>query len=100
MNFVNSLSTWDCRTKPRVNPGLGIRYFFLLVRKYGFKSSDGEEELRDAAQRGDVGEVKRLIESGVSVNSANTIEEVSSDCTCRYVNIQGKVNWSIVCKRI
>ena len=35
MNFVNSLSTWeilgstwDRCTKPRVNPGLGIRYFF------------------------------------------------------------------------
>ena len=36
VNFVNSLSTWeilgstwDRCTKPRVNPGLGIRYFFL-----------------------------------------------------------------------
>ena len=58
----------------------------VLVRKYGFKSSDGE--LQDAAQRGDVGEVKRLIESGVPVNSVNSCLEVSSDCTC---NIQGRV---------
>ena len=62
----------------------------VLIRN-GFKSSDGEEELRDAAQRGDVGEVKRLIESGVCVNSVNSNQEVSSDCTCRCVNIQGRV---------
>ena len=38
VNFVNSLSTWeilgstwDRCTKPRVNPGLEIRYFFLWL---------------------------------------------------------------------
>ena len=44
-------------------------------------SSDVEQELRDAAKRGDVGEVKRLIESGVSVNSQNRVRRLS-DCTC------------------
>ena len=31
--------------------------------------NDEEQKLRDAAERGDIGEVARLIESGVSVNS-------------------------------
>ena len=33
------------------------------------------------AQKGDVGEVKRLIESGVPVNSQNGVSRLS-DCTC------------------
>ena len=41
-----------------------------MVSKLGTGSSYAEEQkLRDAAQRGDIGEVARLIESGVSVNA-------------------------------
>ena len=41
-----------------------------MVSKLGTGSSNAEEqELRDAAERGDIGEVARLIESGVSVNA-------------------------------
>ena len=43
-------------------------------------SSDGKRERRDAAKRGDVGEVKRLIESGVPVNSQDRVRRLS-DCT-------------------
>ena len=47
-----------------------------MVLKLG--SYAEEQELRDAAYRGDIGEVARLIESGVSVNSN---DGVSSNCT-------------------
>ena len=41
-----------------------------MVSKLGTGSSYAEEQkLRDAAERGDIGEVARLIESGVSVNA-------------------------------
>ena len=54
-----------------------------MVSKLGTGSSYAEEQkLRDAAERGDIGEVVRLIESGVSVNSS---DGVSSDCTCTYI---------------
>ena len=50
---------------------------YILVRKvdmiptpkYDFKTSDGEQELGDAAERGDIRKVVRLIKSGVCVNS-------------------------------
>ena len=47
----------------------------------------GEQKLRDAAERGDIGEVARLIESGVSVKP-NCV--VSSDSTL-YIR---PVGWS------
>ena len=50
-----------------------------MVSKLGTGSSnaeDLEQELRDAAKRGDIGEVARLIESGVSVN-AKYVPDVS-----------------------
>ena len=51
-----------------------------MLSKLGTGSSYAEEQkLRDAAERGDIGEVVRLIESGVSVNLS---DGVSSDCTC------------------
>ena len=40
-----------------------------------------EQKLRDAAERGDIGEVARLIESGVSVNSNSWVSS-NSTCTC------------------
>ena len=46
--------------------------------------SDEEQKLRDAAQRGDTGEVARLIESGVSVNSTTKVN---------YVNTRDQVHW-------
>ena len=45
-----------------------------MVSKLGLYAE--EQELRNAAQRGDIGEVARLIESGVSVNAPH-VEEVS-----------------------
>ena len=42
---------------------------------------DGEQKLRNAAQRGDVSEVRRLIESGISVNQTGRVSHVYSDCT-------------------
>ena len=50
---------------------LGLAVFIaqrLVVFMY-ILASDGEKKLRDAAERGDIGEVARLIESGVSVNA-------------------------------
>ena len=49
---------------------------------YGFKTSDREHlelKLRDAAERGDIGEVARLIESGVSVNSNHGVSLLQSN---------------------
>ena len=43
-----------------------------------------EQKLRNAAEKGVIGEVVRLIESGVSVNSN---DGVSSNCTCTCVYI-------------
>ena len=43
-----------------------------MVSKLGTGSSYAEKQkLRDAAERGDIGEVARLIESGVSVNAVH-----------------------------
>ena len=48
-----------------------------MLSKLGTGSSNADEQkLRDAAERGDIGEVARLIESGVSINSHR---EVSRD---------------------
>ena len=41
-----------------------------------------EQELRDAAERGDIGKVARLIESGVSVNANHG---VSNTCTSTFL---------------
>ena len=40
-----------------------------------------EQKLRDAAQRGDIREVARLIKSGVSVNSSGEVRAIRA-CTC------------------
>ena len=52
---------------------------------YGFKTSDAEQELRDVAENGDIGEVarSRLIESGVSVNPASEVSVIIISCCTR-----------------
>ena len=41
----------------------------------GFKTSEGGQKLQDAPCRGDIGEVAKLIESGVSVNSTRRVSQ-------------------------
>ena len=50
---------------------------YYIRTYYDFKTS--EQELQDAAEGGDIGEVARLMKSGVSVNSTN---HVSGGCKC------------------
>ena len=90
LNLVLGLYAGYAIPHPTLHLGLAVFiapgrvHVYILVTDsyvkctYSFKTSDGEQKLRDAAERGDICEVARLIESGVSVNS-NCV--VSMDCT-------------------
>ena len=63
-----------------------------MVSKLGTGSSYAEEqELREAAERGDIGEVARLIESGVSVN-AKYVPDVSEVSRRKFV--ANRIAWT------